>query len=116
MSEWPLFREAQRDLELGRLALAVYDVLRDWLDLIAWRQVKIVELEQRFGRSRPQISGALRELVERGYIERGERAHKAGPYLYRLVYSRTRTEQPPGTPQPSGRGGGYGMVSRGEDW
>lgn len=111
-----MFREAQRDLELGRLALAVYDVLRDWLDLIAWRQVKIVELEQRFSRSRPQISGALRELVDRGYIERGERAHKAGPYLYRLVYSRNRAEQPQAPSSSGTRGGGYGMVSRGEDW
>ena len=115
MSELPIIRQAQRDLELGRLALAVFDVLRDRLDLVEFRALKLQDLEAALARSRPQVVGALRELTTHGYLEKGERAWARGPWTYRLCYSKGRTAPPPGRPDPE-KPRGYGMVSRGVDW
>lgn len=109
-----MVREAQRDLELGRLALAVYDLMRDWLDFVEWREVKLAELEKQFRRSRPQVLGALKQLVDRGYIARGERAYSRGPYQYRMVYSRGRDKSL--SAAGGRRSSDYGMVSQGVEW
>lgn len=111
MSEFPLVRQAQRDLSLGRLDLAVYDILRDRLEFVEFRAVKLAELESALARSRPQVVGSLKTLVERGYIERGPKAYTRGPNTYRLKYSQ-RPSPAPG----SERAGGYGMVSKGVEW
>lgn len=120
MSELPIIRQAQRDLELGRLALAVFDVLRDRLDLVEFRAVKLEDLQGTVDRSRPQVVGALRELVTHGYLEKGIRAWARGPWTYRLCYSKGRTAAPaplPAAPRPEPeKPRGYGMVSRGVDW
>lgn len=130
MSEIPIVRQAQRDLELGRLSLAVFDVLRDRLDVLEFRPVKLQELEAVLDRSRPQVVGALRELTSRGYLERGRLAWARGPRMYRLRYSRGKslpTEAAVGgsPPPPDETDAGptaaddrhrqalYGMVSRG---
>lgn len=117
MSELPIIRQAQRDLALGRLALAVFDILRDHLDLREFRAVKLEQLEAAVSRSRPQVVGALRELVTHGYLDRGERAWARGPWTYRLCYSKGGAPPvlPPAAPT-SVRGVRYGMVSKGEDW
>ncbi len=117
MSELPIIRQAQRDLELGRLALAVFDVLRDQLDLVEFRPVKLQALADALERTRPRIIGALRELTTRGYLERGDVAWARGPRTYRLCYSKGRSVAA-GDP-PSGerkKPGSYGMISRGLDW
>jgi hypothetical protein len=114
VSELPIIRQAQRDLALGRLALAVFDVLRDHLDLREFRAVKLDTLEAAVDRSRPQVVGALRELVTHGYLDRGDRAWARGPWTYRLCYS--KGGPPPAATPPSVRGVRYGMVSKGEDW
>lgn len=117
MSELPIIRQAQRDLELGRLALAVFDVLRDRLDLVEFRALKLQDLEAALDRSRPQVVGSLRELVTHGYLEKGERAWARGPWTYRLCYSKGRTAPPTGAARPEPeKPRGYGMVSRGVDW
>ncbi len=120
----PIIRQAQRDMELGRLALAAFDVLRDRLDLVEFRPVKLEEMEAALDRSRPQIVGALRELTTHGYLERGPRAWSRGPYLYRLRYSKQRGDSPPQaaspvapSPEPAPEPPrGYGMVSKGVEW
>jgi hypothetical protein len=122
VSELPIIRQAQRDRGLGRLALAAFDVLRDRLDLVEFRPVKLEEMEAALDRSRPQVVRALRELTTQGYLERGARAWSRGPYLYRLRYSKHRgaTPQaappPPAAPPPREPPRGYGMVSKGVDW
>ena len=117
MSELPIIRQAQRDLALGRLSLAVFDVLRDRLDLQTFRAVKLDELEACVDRSRPQVVGALRELVTHGYLERGDRAWARGPWTYRLCYSKGAAPLPAATPRPEEpKPKGYGMVSRGVEW
>lgn len=117
MSELPIIRQAQRDLELGRLALAVFDVLRDQLDLRDFRAVKLQHLEAQLRRSRPQVVGALRELVTHGYIERGERAWERGPWTYRICYSKGDAAPESPTPRDDTRKPrGYGMVSKGVEW
>lgn len=130
MSEIPIVRQAQRDLELGRLALAVFDVLRDRLDVLEFRPVKLQELEALLERSRPQVVGALRELMSRGYLERGRLAWARGPRMYRLRYSRGKSlpteEAVDGSTRPPdeadagpaahddrARQARYGMLSRG---
>lgn len=108
-------------MELGRLAVALLDVLIDRLDLIEFRPIKLQELEAVLVRSRPQVSGALRELADRGYIERGGLAWARGPRTYRLRLSRSmplppspspaaEETEPPAEERTATR---YGMLSRG---
>lgn len=118
MSEIPSVRQAQRDLSLKRLPLAAFDVLRDQLDLVRWRPVKLAALEEALSRSRPQVVKAIAELVAHGYIERGDRAWPNGPWTYRLCYSKGEAAvEPPKPPaQESGSSGDYGMMTRGVEW
>lgn len=116
MSDIPAVRQAQRDLDLGRLALAVYDVLRNELDVGRFRPLKLSILETRVARSRPQVVQALGELTARGYVERGARAWANGPWTYRLCYSRGVAVPPPDEPTESEAPGSYGMMTRGVDW
>jgi len=114
VSEIPIIRQAQRDLDLGRLALAAFDILRDRLDLVEFRPVKLQEMMASLSRSRPQVIGAMRTLVARGYIEKGSLAWARGPRLYRLCYSRGKSiesrSEVAAAPTSSRR---YGMISRG---
>lgn len=116
MSELPIIRQAQRDLALGRLALAVFDVLRDQLDLREFRPVKLQTLEGALRRSRPQVVGALRELVTHGYLDRGERAWSRGPWTYRLCYSKGSAALAAPSREDTEKPRGYGMVSKGVEW
>jgi len=118
VSELPIVRQAQRDLELGRLALAVFDLLRDKLDLREFRPIKLQELQDALDRSRTQVIGALRELVTRGYVEKGPLAWERGPRTYRLCYSKgdELTPSPSSEGPPTEKPKGYGMMSRGIDW
>ena len=109
-------------MDLGRLAVALLDVLLDRLDLIEFRPIKLQELEDALARSRPQVSGALRELADRGYIERGGLAWARGPRTYRLRLSRSAplpptpppaVEEPPPPDEEPRAGPRYGMLSRG---
>lgn len=122
MSTLPVVRQAQRDMDLGRLAVALLDVLLDRLDVVEFRPIKMQELEDALTRSRPQVSGALRELAERGYIERGGLAWARGPRMYRLRFSRGATlpaetsrgvEQSQPADEEPRSGPRYGMLSRG---
>lgn len=118
MTELPVVRQAQRDMDLGRLAIAVFDVLRDQLDIVRFRAVKLALLEEMLARSRPQVVKAMAELVTHGYIERGDRAWANGPWTYRLCYSKgaaaAETAEPP--PRDPATPGDYGMMTRGVDW
>lgn len=122
MTEIPSIRQAQRDPKLSRLALTALDVLRDQLDVLSWRAVKLAVLEEALRRSRPQAVKVIKELVDLGYLERGERAWSNGPWTYRLYYSRAQpveSEEPEAeaAEEPDSRGaGGFGMMSRGVDW
>lgn len=116
MSDIPAVRQAQCDLELGRLALAVYDVVRNELDVWRFRPLKLSVLESRVLRSRPQVVQALSDLTARGYVERGARAWANGPWTYRLCYSRGVAVPPPDEPAEPESAGGYGMMSHGLDW
>lgn len=112
MSDMPIVRQASRDLRLGRLAIAVFDLLRDRLDVVEFRPVKLAELEEMTQRSRPQVHGAMKELTACGYLERGARAYARGPITYRLRYSLGAQQ----VGRASGERKGYGMVSKGVDW
>lgn len=113
MSENPIFRQAQRDLELGRLELAIYDWLRDRLDFVVFRPLKVAEIEMVVQRSKEPVVRALAKLTERGYLERGPREYSRGPFAYRLRGLATAPTPPV---SPSDGGSGFGMLSPGVEW
>lgn len=64
----------------------VYLWCHEHLDLVDYRAVKIIEVEQDMQMNKLTIIRALDQLVAHGYIARGERIDRV--WTYRLIYSR----------------------------
>lgn len=81
----PAFTTAMQDRALRGQPREVYLWLNEELDVVAYRAVKHSAIQQALGIDDSRIFRALQLLIERGYLDRGERDGRL--WTYRLIYS-----------------------------
>jgi predicted transcriptional regulator len=82
----PAFATALQDPVLRGHARDVYIWLHEHLDVVQFRPVKHIEIEQDLQVNSMAVGRSIDRLIECGYIDRGAREGRV--WTYRLFYSR----------------------------
>ncbi len=82
----PAYGVAMKDLALRGNARDVYLWCYEHLDVVTYRAVKLSAIEVALRMDDSTVARALVLLVERGYLERGDRTDRL--WTYRLYHSR----------------------------
>lgn len=82
----PAFVAAMQDRTLRGNARDVYLWCHEHLDIVQFRPVKHSVIESALQMKDSSIADALQVLIDRGYLDRGERCDRL--WTYRLYYSR----------------------------
>jgi predicted transcriptional regulator len=89
----PALSAMARDRKLSGRDIQVYIVAANHLDYMEWRPLKLWVISREMEISRSRVAESLKKLTDRGYLARGERSWKSGPFTYRLFYSRNAAEK-----------------------
>lgn len=90
----PAFVAAMQDRALRGNARDVYLWCNEHLDVVQYRSVKHSVIESALHMKDSSVADALQVLIDRGYIDRGERMDRL--WTYRLFYSRHMIPPVPG--------------------
>ena len=95
--ELPIFRQILRNTSLSERELQVFRAAIEYLDVVEYRELKLLVIEQHLALDKSAVSRALRSLVHEGYLCRaGGRAGATAQY--RVPLSRkhcVRDDTPP---------------------
>lgn len=84
----PIITAMARDRELTGRDVQLFLVACEHLDMIDFREMKLVVLEHELQLERSSISRSLTKLVNRGYLVRASGRAKGAPHRYRIPFSR----------------------------
>lgn len=97
-TEIPIFRQIQRDTQLPFRAYQVWLAAVDLLDVVDWRDLKHIEIENALHLHRTTILRALNTLVENGYLCRRDE-QQGVVAMYRVPISKGESLRETENPQ-----------------